>query len=156
MWAAATGEDRVDYKLVLSCMTVIGHPHRKSGRMSYRDVAFREDAPGVGDTLDQVTANAQAMVAASAVTSALIGRVAIITTPMHVAHRRSVHAEDGTGPTLANAEQLPSMLDSLPLSGRPHQFFAATSFSTALSSIASASSRFSRPFSSSSTFSLRA
>src|SRR3546814_4885015 len=48
------------------------------------------------------------------------------------------------------------MLDSLPLSGGPHQFFAATSFSTALSSMASASSRLSRAFSSSSTFSLRA
>src|SRR3546814_10826719 len=48
------------------------------------------------------------------------------------------------------------MLDSLPLCGGPHQFFAATSFSTALSSMASASSRLSRAFSSSSTFSLRA
>ena len=83
-------------------------------------------------------------------------QVAIITTPGRVAHRRSVHAEDGTRPTLADAEQLPSMLDSLPLSGGLHQFFPATSFSTALLSMASASSRLSRPFSSSSTFSLRA
>src|SRR3546814_3280439 len=60
-------------------------------------------------------------------------QVAIITTPGRVAHRRPVHAEDRTRPTLADAEQLPSMLDSLPLSGGPHQFFAATSFSTALS-----------------------
>src|SRR3546814_3869317 len=79
-----------------------------------------------------------------------------ISTPGRVAHRRPVHAEDRTRPTLADAEQLPSMLDSLPLSGGPHQFFAATSFSTALSSMASASSRLSRAFSSSSTFSLRA
>src|SRR3546814_5709640 len=71
-------------------------------------------------------------------------QVAIITTPGRVAHRRPVHAEDRTRPTLADAEQLPSMLDSLPLSGGPHQFFAATSFSTALSSMASASSRLSR------------
>src|SRR3546814_19722487 len=63
---------------------------------------------------------------------------------------------DRTRPTLADAEQLPSMLDSLPLSGGPHQFFAATSFSTALSSMASASSRLSRAFFSSSPFSLRA
>src|SRR3546814_20293221 len=82
-------------------------------------------------------------------------QVAIITTPGRVAHQRPVHAEDRTRPTLADAEQLPSMLDSLPLSGGPHQFFAATSFSTALSSLASASSRLSRAFSSPSTFSLR-
>src|SRR3546814_18056166 len=81
-------------------------------------------------------------------------QVAIITTPGRVAHRRPVHAEDRTRPTLADAEQLPSMLDSLPLSGGPHQFFAATSFRTALSSMASASRSLSRAFSSSSTSSL--
>src|SRR3546814_16120364 len=80
-------------------------------------------------------------------------QVAIITTPGRVAHRLPVHAEDRTRPTLADAEQLPSMLDSLLLSGGPHPFFAATSFCTPLSSIASASSRLSRSFSSSSTFS---
>src|SRR3546814_16307272 len=83
-------------------------------------------------------------------------QVAIITTPGRVAHRRPVHAEDRTRPTLADAEQLPSMLDSLPLSGGPHQFFAATSFRPALSSIASASSRLRRAFSSSSPLRLRA
>src|SRR3546814_19692083 len=83
-------------------------------------------------------------------------QVAIITTPGRVAHRRPVHAEDRTRPTLADAEQLPSMLDSLPLSGGPHQFFAATSFSTALSRMASASSRLSRAFSYSRPFRLRA
>ena len=67
-------------------------------------------------------------------------QVAIITTPMRIAHRRPIHREDGAGPTLTDAEQLPSMLDSLPLSGGLHQFFAATSFSTALSSMASANS----------------
>src|SRR3546814_4003672 len=83
-------------------------------------------------------------------------QVAIITTPGRVAHRRPVHAEDRTRPTLADAEQLPRMLDSLPLSGRPQQFFAATSLSKALSTLASASSRLSRAFPSSSTLRLRA
>jgi hypothetical protein len=37
-----------------------------------------------------------------------------------------MHAEDATGPTLADAEQLPHMRDSLRLSGGPYQFFPAT------------------------------
>src|SRR3546814_19850809 len=81
-------------------------------------------------------------------------QVAIITTPGRVAHRRPVHAEDRPRPTLADAEQLPSMLDSLPLSGGPHQFFAETYFSKALSSMAYASRRLSREYASSTTFSL--
>jgi hypothetical protein len=50
-------------------------------------------------------------------------QVAIITTPMRIAHRRPIHAKDGTGPTLADAEELPNILDSPPTNGRPHQFF---------------------------------
>ena len=83
-------------------------------------------------------------------------KVAIITTPGRVAHRRPINSKDGTGPTLADVEGPSNLLDGLALNGRPHQFFEATSFSTALSSIASASSRFNLPFSSSRTFSLRA
>ena len=83
-------------------------------------------------------------------------QVAIIRSPMRVAHRRPIHGQDSTRPRLADRKELPNMFDCLALSGRLHQFFEVISFSTALSSIAPASNRFSRPFSSSNTFSLRA
>src|SRR3546814_19647183 len=82
-------------------------------------------------------------------------QVAIITTPGRVAHRRPVHAEDRTRPTLADAEQLPSMLDSLPLSGGTPQFFAATSFRPALSSMPSFTTPLRRALPSSRPFSFR-
>src|SRR5207237_9871984 len=59
-------------------------------------------------------------------------------------------------PPLAHREDLRKVSRGLPSDGGRHHFFAAMSFSIALSSIASASSFFSREFSSSSAFSRRA
>ena len=59
-------------------------------------------------------------------------------------------------PPLAHLIGLTEMSHGLPSSDRRHHFFAAISFSMALSSIASANSFFSLVFSSSSVFSRRA
>ena len=70
-----------------------------------------------------------------------------------VAHRCAVGSERRTRPPLAHLIRDPKVSDGLSPGGGRHHFFAAISFSMALSSIASASSFFSLAFSSSSAFS---
>src|SRR5262249_47823442 len=67
-----------------------------------------------------------------------------------VAHARPVTADHPAGPPLAHLEDLAQIRHGLPSRGGPHHFFPSRSFSAALSSMASASIRFKRPFSSSS------
>src|SRR6185312_11862481 len=74
----------------------------------------------------------------------------VIHTPMAVAHRATIGADDRTGPPLTDPVRLTRSGHSSPLSGGRHHFRDVMSFSTALSSIASASSFFSFAFSSSS------
>ena len=66
------------------------------------------------------------------------------------------NADDVAGTALAEPELLADEMDRPPLRVGRHQFFPAISFSAALSSMASASNRFRRAFSSSSAFSRRA
>jgi hypothetical protein len=64
-------------------------------------------------------------------------------------------AADGfTRPPFAHPEGVPQMGDSFPFGSGRHHFFPSKSFGATLSSVASASSRFSRAFSSSSVFDL--
>jgi hypothetical protein len=70
-----------------------------------------------------------------------------------IANRASIRAKCPTRPPFAHIETAAQMSDGLSPCGGRHHFFAATSFSMALSSIASASSFFSFAFSSSSAFS---
>src|SRR6185295_16394962 len=65
-----------------------------------------------------------------------------------VSDRRPAATQDVTRPPFAHAEPGSEMSDSLSLHGGRHHFFPRRSFSAALSSIASARSFFSRPFSS--------
>jgi hypothetical protein len=67
-----------------------------------------------------------------------------------VAHARPVGPDHGAGAPLAHPEPSLQPRDRLPLGGHAHHFFASRSFNPALSSMASASSRLSLPFSSSS------
>src|SRR5437764_588194 len=76
--------------------------------------------------------------------------------PAAVANRTAIDADRAARPPLAHREDLRKVSRGLPSDGGRHHFFAAMSFSIALSSIASASSFFSREFSSSSAFSRRA
>lgn len=62
----------------------------------------------------------------------------------------AAHSNQSTRPTLAHPVMLPGMSEDFPLGARRYHFFEARSFSTALSSIGSANSFFSREFSSSS------
>src|SRR6202022_395213 len=61
-----------------------------------------------------------------------------------------IGGDDGAGPPLAHLEHRPEMSDSLALYGGPYHFFSRNSRRAGASSIASASSFFSLPFSSSS------
>ena len=70
-----------------------------------------------------------------------------------IADRGAIHPEHRTRPPLAHLEGTLQVSDGLSPRGGRHHFFEATSFSMALSSIASASSFFSLAFSSSSAFS---
>lgn len=80
----------------------------------------------------------------------------IVWAPGAVAHGRAIHSQHKTRPPLAHAVVGTDMGNGTPHSRGRHHFFAATSFRMALSSMASASSFFSRAFSSSSAFSRRA
>lgn len=77
----------------------------------------------------------------------------VVRPPRPVAHRRTIRLQDRTRPPLAHPMGVTQVSDGLPHSCERHHFFAATSFNMALSSMASASSFFSRAFSASSTFS---
>src|SRR6185437_5995603 len=72
-----------------------------------------------------------------------------------IANARPIGANDAAGPPLAHAVDRVEMLASLPARGGPYHFFDSRSFSATLSSMASASSFFSLPFSSSSALSRR-
>src|SRR6185437_433849 len=73
-----------------------------------------------------------------------------------IANARPIGLNDAAGPPLAHAVDRVEMLASLPADGGPYHFFDSRSFSATLSSMASASSFFSLPFSSSSALSRRA
>ena len=62
----------------------------------------------------------------------------VVRTPAPVADRAPVRGDDPARPPLAHLEALLEMLDRLPPGGGRHHFFASSSFSPALSSIASA------------------
>jgi hypothetical protein len=68
-------------------------------------------------------------------------------------HGHAATADGFTRPPFAHPECLPEMRDSFPLARGRHHFFPKRSFNAALSSMASASNRLSRVFSSSSVFS---
>jgi hypothetical protein len=75
---------------------------------------------------------------------------AIIWTRGLISDAHAAAADGFTRPPLAHRVMLHVMRDGLPLRGRRHHFFTSRSFSATLSSIASASIRFSLAFSSSS------
>src|SRR5690606_26690194 len=66
-----------------------------------------------------------------------------------IAHRFAVRLDDGAGPPFADLERRLQVGDGLAHRSGPYHFFESRSFSAALSSMASASRRFSFPFSSS-------
>jgi len=70
-----------------------------------------------------------------------------------VSHGHATAADGFTRPPFAHPEGVSEMGDSFPLGRGRHHFFPTRSFKAALSSMASASNRFSRVFSSSSVFS---
>src|SRR5262245_5389818 len=70
-----------------------------------------------------------------------------------VAHRCTVHAQYLARPPLAHPMHRTGVSHGRPFSGGRHRFRELMSFKTAISSIASANSFFSFPFSSSSAFS---
>ena len=72
-----------------------------------------------------------------------------------VAHARPIHAQDPARPPLADPVGRLQMLSSLPMRGGRHHFFQEI-LSATLPNMASANSRFSRPFPSPKAFSLRA
>ena len=72
----------------------------------------------------------------------------IVAASRAVSDARPVRADDRARPPLAHPQAVPEMRDRLAPGGRRYHFFASRSFSPALSSIASASSRFSNRFSS--------
>src|SRR3954464_2377805 len=78
---------------------------------------------------------------------------AILGTHSSVAHAGAVGPDHPASPPLAHLKGLTQLHRCLSSCGGRHHFFPRRSFSAALSSTASASIRFSRPFSSSSAFS---
>jgi hypothetical protein len=76
----------------------------------------------------------------------------IVRSPGAVSNGFAIRPDQPTRPTLAHAMNLNGMSDGLSPDGGRHHFFEVRSFRTALSSIASASSFFSRTFSSSRAF----
>src|SRR5262245_62646495 len=82
--------------------------------------------------------------------------VGLAGTATAVAHRCAIHAQYPARPPLAHPMQPTGMSHGLPFGGGRHHFLELMSFKTAISSIASANSFFSFPFSSSSAFSLLA
>src|SRR6185437_2546822 len=74
----------------------------------------------------------------------------VIRSHASIAHACPIGSDHPAGPTLAHLEGLTQIRRRLPSRGGRHHFFPKRSFSAALSSMASASIRFSRPFSSSS------
>src|SRR6202011_4568039 len=70
-----------------------------------------------------------------------------------VSHGHAAAADGFTRPPFAHPECSSQMGDSFPLGRGRHHFFPKRSFNAALSSMASASNRFSRVFSSASVFS---
>jgi hypothetical protein len=81
-----------------------------------------------------------------------IAQRSIICSPMPIPHGRPICPDQGTRPPLAHLVTLFEMGDGLAPGGGRHHFFDRRSLSAVLSSIASASSRFSLPFSSSRAF----
>jgi hypothetical protein len=68
----------------------------------------------------------------------------IVTVPVPIANRSPVRTEDRTSPSLADTMRLTRTGYRVPVGRGRHHFFEAISFNTALSSIASANSRFRR------------
>src|SRR4029079_13101807 len=82
--------------------------------------------------------------------------LAVVTAAGLVANRHAAAADGFTRPPFAHPEGILQASDSFPLAGGRLRFFPTRSFSAALSSMASARSRFSRVFSSSNVFRRRA
>src|SRR5580693_1556924 len=78
---------------------------------------------------------------------------AIVRSQRAITHAGAVAPDHPAGPPLAHLDGVTQISRGLPSCGGPHHFFPSRSFSAALSSMASASIRFSRPFSPSSAFS---
>ncbi|MPL92835.1 hypothetical protein SDC9_38957 [bioreactor metagenome] len=74
-----------------------------------------------------------------------IAQRSIICSPVPIPHGRPIGADHGTRPPLAHLVTLFEMGDGLAPGGGRYHFFESRSFSAVLSSIASASSRFSLP-----------
>jgi len=77
-----------------------------------------------------------------------LAQIAIIRPRGLVAHARPISTDQPARPPLAHLPGRLQIRRSLPMRGGRHHFFPSRSFSAALSSIASASIRFSRPLSS--------
>src|SRR5690606_10054460 len=82
-----------------------------------------------------------------------LAQFGIVRPAVPIPHGRTVSSDQGTRPPLAHLVALFEMSDGLAPGGGRHHFFVSRSFSAELSSIASARSRFSFAFSSSSAFS---
>jgi hypothetical protein len=80
----------------------------------------------------------------------LLAKFRIVAAPRLVADHRPFHCNDPACPPLADIKQGLKARDRFPLGGGRYHFLDSRSFRRALSSIAPASSRLSRPFSSSS------
>src|SRR3546814_20533918 len=80
----------------------------------------------------------------------LLPNIGIVTTLRPVAHALPIGPCDTARPPLAHPMASLEMGDRFPLNGGRHHFFVSKSFSATLSSIVSASNRFSFAFSSSS------
>ena len=76
-------------------------------------------------------------------------KAGIVSPGRPISHRHAAAADGFTRPPFAHPECLSQMNDSFPLPRGRHHFFPKRSFSAALSSMASARSRFSFVFSSS-------
>src|SRR5262245_4414225 len=85
-----------------------------------------------------------------------LSNLAIVGTAGFVANCHAATADGFTRPPFTHPEGILQASDSFPLGRGRHHFFPTRSFSAALSSMASASSRFSRVFSSSNVFRRRA
>jgi hypothetical protein len=82
-----------------------------------------------------------------------LAKAGIVRPGRPVSHGHAAAADGFTRPPFAHPECVSQMDDSFPLRRGRHHFFPKRSFKAALSSMASASNRFSRVFSSSSVFS---
>src|ERR1700747_620624 len=82
-----------------------------------------------------------------------LAKAAIVRPDRLVSHSHAAAADGFTRPPFAHPVGIHEMGDSFPLSRGRHHFFPSKSFSATLSSMASASNRFSRVFSSSNAFS---